>query len=88
MFSIEKIYKKNPLTSWQKLDQQILIISEDNQFAHELNEIAAYAWERFDTKTISEIATELVEEYEVESSTLLSDLESLVMDLQNKNLVL
>jgi alkyl hydroperoxide reductase subunit AhpC len=88
MFSTEKIYQRNPLTSWQKLDQQVLIISEDNQYAHELNEIAAFVWERLDTKNISDIASELIENYEVENSTLLTDLRDLVIDLQNKKLVL
>jgi hypothetical protein len=88
MFSTDKIIHKNPLTSWQKLDNQILIISEDNQYAHELNEVAAYVWERLDSRTINEMVIELAQEYEMDNSTLLADVQKLLIDLQGKKLLL
>jgi len=88
MFSTETIYKKNPLVSWQKLDNQVLIISEDNQHAHELNEIAAFFWERLDEMPLKKIMQDLTDNYDVDDATLANDITVLVNDLKNKKLIL
>lgn len=66
----------------------LIVISEDLEIQY-FNEVAMDFYLKFDGKrTVEKIVTELLDEYEVEKSTLESDAVSLIRDLQWKNLII
>lgn len=74
--------------AWQIIDGSTLILEPQNRKAHELNEVGSFIWQEIESvKSSSELAKKLVEEFEIEESIALSDVDFFLQDLCEKKLI-
>jgi len=80
---------RNPQLAWREIDGEILIISPEDSQVHELNETAAFVWNRADgVRSVEEIAAELTAEFDVTIESARADIADLIAQLADKGLLL
>ncbi len=91
---MKRIYQKNPDVVYRVIAGEAILlpITRETQAAGRmltLNEVGAFIWERLDGKrTLSEIAGEIGEEYEVEEETAEKDLRELIEKLEKMGAII
>ena len=84
----EKIPKKNPDIIWKNVRGETVLLNPESGKYYGLNKVGCAFWEKVDgKKTVAEIATLLLEEFDVEKETLIKDLEELMANLIANNLL-
>ena len=85
----KKIPCRAPGIPWQSFEDGAVLISPKISLVHELNETGAFIWAQADgTRDITEIAKNVIEEFEVEPSVATADVENYLLGLDQDGLVL
>lgn len=80
---------QNPDTPARTIDGEAIVITPHDSTLHTLNETATYIWDRADgTRTLEEIAAEMLEEFETDAETLRADALDFVQTAVDKGLML
>ena len=81
--------RQNPLLAWREIEGEVVIISPEDSFLHELNATASFIWKQLDgERTAPEIAELVATEYDVTPRVASADTEELVSQLEAKGLLL
>lgn len=81
--------RQNPDTPARTIDGEAIVITPADSILHTLNETATFIWDRADgTRTLEQIATEMLEEFDVEAAALRDDALRFVEDAVRRGLVL
>ena len=81
-------WQKNPALAWREIDDETIIISPNDSVMHELNGTGRFLWKNIDgTKSATELAQLLVENYEVTPDIALSDTQALLEEMLSRKLV-
>ena len=84
----KKIPKKNPDIIWKNVRGETVLLNPESGKYYGLNKVGCAFWEKADgKKTVSEIATLLLDEFSVEKERLIKDLEELMTSLIANNLL-
>jgi hypothetical protein len=84
----KKIPKKNPDIIWKNVRGETVLLNPESGKYYGLNKVGCAFWEKADgKKTVSEIATLLLDEFSVEKEILLKDLEDLIKSLTENKLL-
>lgn len=80
---------QNPDTPARTIDGEAIVITPHDSTLHTLNETATFIWDRADgTKTLEEIAQEMLEAFEVDEATLREDALAFVEEAIEKGLMI
>lgn len=81
--------RQNPDTPARTIDGEAIVITPADSTLHTLNETATFIWDRADgSRTLEQIAAELIEEFDVEPDALRDDALRFVQDAVRRGLVL
>jgi len=73
---------------WRELDGEVFAITPDDGVLHTLNETASFIWGLIDGKrSLGEIETQVLDEFEVTSEQLRDDLTAFLTLLEERRLV-
>ena len=82
------IWRKNTALAWREIDNETVIISPGESVMHELNDTGSLIWRGIDgRRSAEELATLLVEEYDVTMDVALADTLALLEELSSRNLL-
>ena len=82
------VWQKNPALAWREMDEATVIISPHDSVMHELNESGSFLWKNIDGhRSAADLASLLVESYEVTPEVALTDTESLLEELCSRKLL-
>lgn len=85
---MEKIPKKNPDIIWKNVKGEIILLNPVSGKYYGLNKVGCAFWEKVDGKrSLSEITSLLLEDFNVEKERLVKDIEDLMKTLTGNNLV-
>jgi hypothetical protein len=83
------VWQKNPALAWREIDEETVIISPGESVMHELNDTGSFVWRNIDGhRNAEDLASLLVEQYEVTRETALADTISLLEELSTRKLLL
>jgi hypothetical protein len=86
---MEKIPKKNPDIIWKNVKGEIVLLNPVSGKYYGLNKVGCAFWEKVDGKrSLSEITSLLLEDFNVEKERLVKDIEDLMKTLTGNNLVI
>jgi len=72
----------------RRVDGQMVLLNRQRELVHQLNETAAHVWDRCDGEhTVTAIASELVDEFDVDVETAEKDVATVVGQLEDAGLV-
>lgn len=79
---------QNPDTPARTIEGEAIVITPHDSTLHTLNETATFIWDRADgTRTLADIAEEMLGEFEVDESTLKADALAFVEEAVEKGLM-
>lgn len=82
------MYKIKQGIPWQKLDENIIILTPEKHMAHELNEVGTFIWLAISEGHSQSVITNLIcEEYNIDIPGAKSDLSLFMTDLEQKGLL-
>jgi hypothetical protein len=82
------LWQKNPILAWREIDDEIVIVSPNDNVLHELNETGSFVWKQLDgRRPAAEIAAGLAAEYDVRLEDALRDIETLLGELSSRQLL-
>ena len=82
------ILVKNPATAWRVIEGEAVILSLDTKVFRGLNAVGSRVWELIDgRRTVDEIVTQIVGEFEVTPEVAARDVGTFVAELLDKRLV-
>jgi hypothetical protein len=85
---MEIIPKKNPDIIWKNVKGEIVLLNPVSGKYYGLNKVGCAFWEKIDGKrSLSEITSSLLEDFNVEKERLVKDIEDLMKTLTGNNLV-
>lgn len=90
---LNKIPKKNEDLAWRVIDNETIVIDlnrqpEEGEELQVLNETATEIWKLIDSKnTVKDIIEKIINEYDIESDKVKTQIESLIKDLSSKKLI-
>ncbi|MGD0277802.1 MAG: PqqD family protein [Smithella sp.] len=85
---MERVPKKNPDIIWKNVQGETLLLNPVSGRYYGLNKVGCSFWEKVDgTRSLSEIAALLLDEFNVEKARLLKDLEELIKTLTENRLL-
>lgn len=85
---MEKIPKKNPDIIWKNVKGEIVLLNPVSGKYYGLNKVGCAFWEKVDGKrSLSEITSSLLEDFNVEKERLVKDIEDLMKTLTGNNLL-
>lgn len=85
---MERVPKKNPDIIWKNVKGEIVLLNPVSGKYYGLNKVGCAFWEKVDGKrSLSEIASLLLEDFNVEKERLVKDIEDLMKTLTGNNLV-
>jgi coenzyme PQQ synthesis protein D (PqqD) len=83
------VWQKNPALAWREIDEETVIISPGESVMHELNDTGSFVWRNIDGRRKAEdLASLLVEQYDVSEEVALADTLSLLEELSTRKLLL
>lgn len=73
-----------------KIDNEIVLMSTESSYYFTLDKIGSRIWEILTKQplTIEELASQLIEEYEVDKETCMKDVQEFIDDMAAKKLIL
>ena len=73
---------------WRNLDGEAVLLNPQSGKYYGMNTVGCSFWEKIDgTRTLSDIVDLLLEEYDVERETLVSDINELAANLEKSNII-
>ena len=85
---MEQRFVRNNDTVWRRIEDEIVVISNDGMEVHVLNKTGAYIWELCDgTRDLEEIAACLCERFDVTLEEVRADIQNIIAKLEKLNLV-
>ena len=82
------ILSKSPATAWRVIEGEAVILSLDTKVFRGLNAVGSRVWELIDgRRSVDEIVTEIVGEFEVAPEVATRDVGTFVAELLEKRLV-
>ena len=73
---------------FQKVLEEVLIVSPRDRRVHRLNEVASVIWLQLDgPRTVRDLADAVMKEFDVDKKTATRDVETFVTELKKKGLV-
>jgi hypothetical protein len=85
---MEKSLKKNPDIIWKNIRGESVLLNPMTGKYYGLNKVGCSFWEKIDdSRTLSDIATLMLEEFNVTQETLLKDLDDLMKKLIENNIL-
>ena len=83
------VWRKNPALAWREIDDETVIISPGESVMHELNDTGSFVWRNIDgQRTAVDLASLLVEQYDVTQEVALTDTLGLLEELSTRKLLL
>jgi len=83
------VWQKNPALAWREIDDETVIISPGESVMHELNNTGSLVWRNIDGhRKAEDLASLLVEQYDVTQEVALADTLSLLAELSMRKLLL
>ena len=80
--------QQHPNAAWREVEGEVVIISPEDSFLHELNETGSFIWKHATGElSTEEIAGRLAMEFDVSDETALADTCEMVCHLENKCLL-
>ena len=73
---------KNPRIAARVVDGKALLVVIDNKQLHTLNEVATRIWELCDGRSVGAIADVIIEEFNVDRSSALQDIQKFLIELR------
>lgn len=74
--------------AWRMIENQVIIVDGRFDKVHTLNPVATSIWIKIqEEKAFGDLATELLDEFEIDDKTLLQDLKELIEQLHTFNLL-
>lgn len=88
MISNKQVLQKAQDTPWNVIDEEAVVLNLDSGHYYILNETGCRVWELLDGKnTITDIATQISQEYDVTKETLTFDIAKILAELLGEKLV-
>jgi hypothetical protein len=85
---VDRIPKKNPAIIWKNVQGETVLLNPISGKYYGLNRVGCAFWEKADgTRSLSEIAGLLHEEFNADRERILNDLEDLMKTLADSGLV-
>lgn len=85
---MERVPKKNPDIIGKNVKEEIVLLNSVSGKYYGLNKVGGAFWKKIDgTRTVSEIAAMLLEEFNVEKERLLKDIDDLITSLTENGLI-
>lgn len=85
---MEKIFKKNPDIISKSLRDEIVLLNPVTGKYYGLNRVGCAFWEKIDgVRNLEQIVSLMLEEFNVDKTTLADDLEALTKKLLENNLI-
>ncbi len=85
---INEPLKKSPVTPWQEMDDQILVLLPKKNTVHELNATASFLWKNIDgARTPEDLLNLLMDEFEVAREEASQDLAAFVNEMKTQGLL-
>jgi hypothetical protein len=82
------LWQKNPALAWREIDESTVIISPHDSVMHELNDSGSFLWKNIDGyRSAADLASLLVESYEVTLDVALADTQSLLEEMYSRKLL-
>jgi hypothetical protein len=79
---------RNPRLAWREMDGEVIIISPEDNFLHELNETASLLWSHADgVRDLAQIAARIAEAYDVPIEEARVDAAELIAALVERKLL-
>ncbi len=84
----ERYPKKRANVRARVVDEETIVLDRRQGLIHQLNHTAGFIWERCDGRcTLEEIATRLVETFDVDFNTAVDDVRKIVEQLEERKLL-
>ena len=81
--------RQNPDTPARTIDGEAIVITPGDSTLHTLNSTATFIWDRADgTRTLRQIAAQLLDEFDIDEATLRADAAGFVLDAVTRGLLL
>jgi hypothetical protein len=85
---LNRIPERNEKIIWKTVQEEAVLLDSRNGRYFGLNPVGCSFWQNVDGKrALGEIINLLIEEYNIDRNTLVSDIEELVQVLKNKELL-
>ena len=83
-------YQVSPEVLFNKISEEIVILSFSQGYYFTLDEIGSRIWEMLleESSSVYELATKLMDEYEVELEKCKGDVQEFIDDMVSKNLII
>jgi hypothetical protein len=82
------IVARNPATAWRVIQGEAVILALDSKVLRGLNPVGSRVWELIDgRRSTDEIATQLVDEFDVDAGRARNEVDAFVRELLARGLV-
>jgi len=86
---MSNLLKKNPDIKWKEVDGEIVLLNFKTGGCFGLQAVGASFWEMVDgNRSLEDIVTALLDEYDVEETSLTQDIRELLAEMREKELIL
>ena len=87
--TLNTVVQRDPAQEFSKIDDEVVMLSLKNGEYYALNPVASRIWELIgQKKNVGEITEILIQEYEVDHETCMTDTLECLQDLRNKALLI
>jgi len=81
------VYKRKDIP-WRLIEDKALVVNPETSLIYPFNAVASRVWELLDgTKSVSDIAAIIVQEFDTDEETALADLADFTRDLEKAGLL-
>ena len=88
MDHMTRIYRKNEKIAWRIVEDDGVLLNLSTGYYYTLNEVGRFLWETLDgKKPLSDILTDIIGCYDVDTETAKSDMITLIEDLLQEGLI-
>lgn len=88
MVSLESCPSRSEDLVWRKIDEEIVILTEDGRSIHTLDKVGGVIWELVDgTKSVQDIATLICDRFDVSPETAQADVLEFCRELADKSII-
>lgn len=84
----DRVARAEDVSLWRVVDEKVVILSDDGDWIHELNEVASAIWLKLDhSATVKELINHVCEEFDVGSEIAQEDVIQFIETLCGKGLI-
>lgn len=85
---MKRVYKKNEKIAWRIVEGDGVLLNLSTGYYYTLNEVGRFLWETLDgKKPLSDILTDIIGCYDVDTETAKNDMITLIEDLLQEGLI-